>query len=1093
MWGFAQDSAAGANDGTIVVPGPQLSVVEGDVLVVHVKNTLPEAVSIVIPGQYAAASQDPAFHTGGSFDGRVRSLTHETAPGGNSTYAWNGVQAGTFLYHSGTHPAVQVQMGLYGALTVVAPGAQAYAGAKYAFTGSATLLFSEIDPEVHDAVSASSFGPGPSFAPGDFTDASAAALIAQIKASADPVAVALAVALTPGGNNAAVFANDLNGYIGGPSIYDPALYPDSILAPATLALMSQNPPATQNNPTTPAPYNGDLVRMNRSLLYDGLKNAGITLPKVNKMTSTIRSYPQYFLVNGAPATSATAPVTVGAAGSPILVRLLNAGIDAHIPTLNNGGDLQLIGEDGQAAPYIRNSSVVFMPALKTVDALWTPATDGTYAIYDRRLGVANPSQSSSGMFAFLKVAPAGTVLGPTVIAGPGSRSVFVGDSATFSVVVSGTGPFTYQWLKGTTPVSGATGSSYSIPAVALGDAGQYSVLINGTVTSPKATLSILGLPSIATQPADKTVFETSTATFSVLATDPSGAGVFSYQWQKKPAVGGSFVNIPGATSPTLTLANVAFADNGTTYRVQIVDSVIGAGSKNLTSSAATLTVLKLPSITSAPVNVTKFEGHNATFTVAAVENNAVTGTLSYQWLTNGVPVADGGRFSGCSTKTLTITGVALTDTATQVSVVVTDTVLASISGSVTSSAATLTVLKLPSIVTNPANKAITETQSATFTATGKDNTGIGTLTYQWITNTVPAVNTAGRIAGATTTSLTVGPNTVVGDTGMQIALVVTDTVPGVDSASVTSTAATLTVTPIPPTITLPPANTTVNDFAFATFKVTATSALPLTYQWQKKPAIGGSFTNIPTAPNSATYSFQARLADTFSQYRVIVTTSSGGTTTSSAATLTVNGIAPTFTTGTQNLTWTSGQANTVTVNYSSSLASLPFTQFVWQKQNANGTWSTATGTGISWTPATGVAGANQVSTLSFTAAATANLNNAGTYRATFTSLLGTGTSANVVIGFAANTAPIIVTQPANTTVNAGSTASFSVLVGANPAATYQWQKLVGATWTNVSGASATTANLSLTGVTAATAGSYRVVATNSKGSATSSTAVLTVR
>jgi FtsP/CotA-like multicopper oxidase with cupredoxin domain len=49
--------------------------------------------------------------------GRVVSMTAETPPGGTQEYLFTGLKPGTFLYESGTHQAVQVQMGLYGAMT----------------------------------------------------------------------------------------------------------------------------------------------------------------------------------------------------------------------------------------------------------------------------------------------------------------------------------------------------------------------------------------------------------------------------------------------------------------------------------------------------------------------------------------------------------------------------------------------------------------------------------------------------------------------------------------------------------------------------------------------------------------------------------------------------------------------------------------------------------------------------------------------------------------------------------------------------------------------------------------------------------------
>lgn len=83
-------------------------------------------------------------------------------------------------------------------------------------------------------------------------------------------------------------------------------------------------------------------------------------------------------------------------------------------------------------------------------------------------------------------------------------------------------------------------------------------------------------------------------------------------------------------------------------------------------------------------------------------------------------------------------------------------------------------------------------------------------------------------------------------------------------------------------------------------------------------------------------------------------------------------------------------------------------------------------------------------------------------------------------------APAFTTQPANLTLAAGSTANFTVVTSGAPEPTYQWT-LNGI---NISGATAAT--LTIPDVSSANAGSYACVATNSAGSATSTTATLTV-
>ena len=86
----------------------------------------------------------------------------------------------------------------------------------------------------------------------------------------------------------------------------------------------------------------------------------------------------------------------------------------------------------------------------------------------------------------------------------------------------------------------------------------------------------------------------------------------------------------------------------------------------------------------------------------------------------------------------------------------------------------------------------------------------------------------------------------------------------------------------------------------------------------------------------------------------------------------------------------------------------------------------------------------------------------------------------------AATRPAITTQPASQTVNAGGSATFSVVATGTAPLAYQW-RLGSAPL-----AGKTTATLSLTGVTTNQAGSYTVIVSNAAGSVTSAAAVLTV-
>jgi len=149
MWGFAQDSSAIADDGVVSVPGPAIRLGTGNQdLVIHLKNRLPDPVSIVIPGQLITAaipSRNP--------DGRMRSFSHEAPPGGTADFSWSNLKSGTSLYHSGTHADLQVEMGLLGAI-IVRPtvSTQAYNHADTTFDTEFLFLLTEMDPKFHALV-----------------------------------------------------------------------------------------------------------------------------------------------------------------------------------------------------------------------------------------------------------------------------------------------------------------------------------------------------------------------------------------------------------------------------------------------------------------------------------------------------------------------------------------------------------------------------------------------------------------------------------------------------------------------------------------------------------------------------------------------------------------------------------------------------------------------------------------------------------------------------------------------------------------------------------------------------------------------------
>jgi len=149
VWGYGDDN------GTIgpQYPGPTLIVTQGQQVTIRLRNRLPENVSLVIPGIQVTAS--------GGVPGL---MTQEVPPDGVTevTYTFTPDRPGTFLYHSGSHVDLQVEMGLVGAI-IVRPQSQdltacsqyttsAYGDCRSAYDYEYLFFLTEMDPLIHDEV-----------------------------------------------------------------------------------------------------------------------------------------------------------------------------------------------------------------------------------------------------------------------------------------------------------------------------------------------------------------------------------------------------------------------------------------------------------------------------------------------------------------------------------------------------------------------------------------------------------------------------------------------------------------------------------------------------------------------------------------------------------------------------------------------------------------------------------------------------------------------------------------------------------------------------------------------------------------------------
>jgi beta-galactosidase len=119
----------------------------------------------------------------------------------------------------------------------------------------------------------------------------------------------------------------------------------------------------------------------------------------------------------------------------------------------------------------------------------------TTARYVRLYGTQRATQYGYSLYEFeIYSNGASTAPAATFIEQPATQTVPAGQNGHFAVEISGTGPFTYQWLKNGTPIAGATSRTYDTPATAAADSGAvYSVTVtgaNGSVTSNPATLTV---------------------------------------------------------------------------------------------------------------------------------------------------------------------------------------------------------------------------------------------------------------------------------------------------------------------------------------------------------------------------------------------------------------------------------------------------------------------------------------------------------------------------------------------------------------------------------------------------------------------------
>ncbi len=443
-----------------------------------------------------------------------------------------------------------------------------------------------------------------------------------------------------------------------------------------------------------------------------------------------------------------------------------------------------------------------------------------------------------------------------------------------------------------------------------------------------------------------------------------------------------------------------------------------------------------PDIFTQPTNLTLNAATTATFTVGAFGGLP----LHYQWQKDGADLPDGGKISGATSAVLTISNVLAGDVGSYALVI------SNSYGVITSTLVSLAVND-PIITTQPAGQVMPAGSNTTLHVVA---VGTPTLTYKWYKDNSP-LSDGGHIAGSSTANLSVSSFSS-GDAGTYNVIVQNGL-----SSSITSSNAVLLA--VDPAIISQPQSVTNGYGTTATFQVTVSGTLPISYQWHKAGFgdltdggnLSGSHTNVLTitavsSPDSGTYS--------------VTMTNTQGLVESAPAVLTVRD--PAIISGPDSTNITAG----ATATFHALVVGSTSLTYEWHKN------------GLILFDGGNVSGTS-TDTLTIINASTAD-------QASYSLVVNgvsTETSSNATLTIVA---PFVLTaQPTSRKVAPGSTTALAV--GATgPSLQYQWRFET----TDIPGATA--AAYSLTNVQPGVTGTYHVVVSSLGNSQTSSPAGVTL-
>ena len=448
---------------------------------------------------------------------------------------------------------------------------------------------------------------------------------------------------------------------------------------------------------------------------------------------------------------------------------------------------------------------------------------------------------------------------PVISKQPEDLIVKQGETAIFKVVSSNTD--SYQWYYRTSSAAAwspvlknGTSSTYKLTAEPRHNHYQYRCLLKnsaGYTYSNVATLTVRCKPIITKQPTDVTVNVGEKATFEVRA-----SGVVSAQWYYRVSPTENWVAVRNLGTSTVYSLTAQVRHNGYQYRCKLTNEIGSVFTKTVK-----LTVTEKPTITQQPVNVSANIGQKATFTVKALK------ATSFQWYYRNPEIGTWTKVKNNGTSSTYSLTVEKRHNRFQYRCLVSNS-----SGSVYSQTATLTVVYIPVITSQPQNVKVAEgeTIKLNVVATNADS-------FQWFYRKTPEEEWTKVTRNSTSAilSFTAAPR----HNGYQYRCRVKNAY-----GTVYSGIATVTVLKYP-VITSQPNDLTVHAGGRVSFTVIASNTD--SYQWYYlKP---GETTWKPITTNGNQYFYVTKATAEMNGYKFKCELKNGaGTITSAIVTLTVN-------------------------------------------------------------------------------------------------------------------------------------------------------------------------------------------------------------